>query len=386
MTAGFSKKYFHAIATLVGTIIGVGMFAIPFVISKAGIILLFIYLPILGLVQHFLNKLYAEIILSTKKKHRLPGYAEKYIGKKGKILTLIIVTLGNYGALLAYIIVGGIFLHELLNPMLGGNIFIYTTALFILEALIVLFGLRLITSIELIMTGLLVLVVCLITWRGWGYINISNFTIAPSIRDWSNIFLPYGPIFFAVGGSTAIPEICKLLAHKKENIKSVLAWGTFIAVVTMIVFVTTIIGITGINTSPDTLVGLHSVLSDGVIIFALIFGLLSIITSFLVIAQSVREVFWWDFGIKKNTAWFLACFVPFFLYLAGIENLTKVISLSGAIIGGLAGIVLIWLVFRVKKKREQVSIINNRLSKTLAYILSSLFILGLVYEIWALLY
>jgi amino acid permease len=32
-----SKNYFHAIATMIGTIIGVGMFSVPFVVNQAGI-------------------------------------------------------------------------------------------------------------------------------------------------------------------------------------------------------------------------------------------------------------------------------------------------------------------------------------------------------------
>ena len=141
------------------------------------------------------------------------------------------------------IIVGGIFLHGLLYPLFGGNVFIYSIILFTLEALIVLFGLRLIASVELLMTGLLVFIVGLIVWQGWSNINISNYYLV----NFSNIFLPYGPIFFAVGGSAAIPEVCKLLAHKKENIKSAIAWGTFIPVVIMLIFVIVIMGIMGIT-------------------------------------------------------------------------------------------------------------------------------------------
>ena len=374
-----SKNYFHAIATLVGTIVGVGMFAVPFVVSRSGIMLLFIYLPILAIAQYFLHKLYAEIILSTKRKHRLPGYAEKYFGKKGKIFTLIVVTLGNYGALLAYIIIGGIFAHELLSPTLGGDVFMYSAGLFIIQALIVLFGLKLIASIELIMAGLLILLTGLIAWRGWGCINVDHYAMV----DWSNAFLPYGPIFFAVGGGAAIPSVCKLLARKKESIKSAIAWGTFIPAAITAIFAVVVVGVTGINTSPDTLVGLHLVFTNGVMTFSLIFGLLSVITSFLIIAQAIRETYWWDFGMNKNVAWFLACFVPFILYAVGLQNLIKVISLTGAVIGGLAGIIIIQMALKVKNKKEQKSVIINGLNRPVAYILSSLFILGLVYEIWA---
>jgi len=373
-----SKNYFHAIATLIGTIIGVGMFSIPFVINKSGIILLFVYLPALGLVQYFLHKIYAEIILSTEEKHRLPGYAEKYISRKGKLISLIISLLGDYGAILAYIIVGGIFLHELLNPILGGNIFTYSTILFLIQAAIVFSGIKLIASVELIMAGMLIFMVGLLTWHGWDHLNLNNFNLI----SWPNIFLPYGPIFFAVGGSAAIPTICKLLAQKRENIKSAIFWGTFIPVILMLIFALVIVGITGVSTSPDTLVGLRVVLSDGVVIFALVLGLLSIITSFLVIAQSVREIFWWDFKLNKNTAWALACFIPFLLYLSGLRDLIKIISLAGAFTGGLIGLLYLWLLIEVKKKKEQTSIIKNRINKPIIILLSFLFIAGLIYEVY----
>jgi tyrosine-specific transport protein len=373
-----SKNYFHAIATLVGTIIGVGMFSIPYVINKSGIILLFIYLPILGVVQYFLHKIYAEIILSTKEKHRLPGYAEKYIGKKGKIISFIINILGSYGTLLAYIIIGGIFLHELLGPILGGSVFSYSLILFAIQAAIILSGLKLIASIELIMAGLLILVIGLLTWRGWNYIDPANFNLI----SWPYIFLPYGPIFFAVGGSDAIPTMCKLLSQKKGNIKSAITWGTFIPVVITLIFAFVIVGITGDNTSPDTLVGLRAVLSDGVITAVLILGLLSIITSFLVIAQATREIFWWDFKMNKNVAWALACFIPLIFYLLGLQNLTKIVSLTGAITGGLIGLLYIWLLIEVKKKAEQPSIIKNKINKPIITIISLLFVSGLIYEIY----
>jgi len=373
-----SKNYFHAIATLIGTIIGVGMFSIPYAINQSGIILLFVYLPVLGTIQYFLHKIYAEIILSTKTKHRLPGYAEKYIGKKGKIISFILSLLGSYGSLLAYIIIGGIFLHELLYPFLGGSLFTYTLILFVIQAIIVLSGLKLISAIELAMSGLLIALVGLLAYKGWAYSSFDNF--API--NWSKAFLPYGPIFFAVGGSDAIPSVCKLLCQKKESIKSAIAWGTFLPVILMLIFTFTVVSITGVNTTSDTLIGLSRVLPNGLMLFALILGLLAIITSFLVIAQATREIFWWDFGMNKNFAWALSCFVPFLLYLAGVRNLMAVVSLTGAIVGSLIGIFYIWLFFEAKRKPEQPSIIKNKITKPVAVFLAFLFLSGLTYEIY----
>lgn len=374
-----SKNYLLAVFTLMGTIIGVGLFAMPFVINKSGIMPLFIYMAGLAVIQYFLHLLFAEIILSTKSKHRLPGFMEKYVNKKGKNLAFFVDIIGAYGSALAYIIIGGLFLHQLLNPYFDGSVFLYSTILFVLVSLITFFDIKMIAGTELVLTSFLVIAIGLIAWRGFGHIQLTNY----HLLEWKNALLPYGPIFFAVGGGVAIPEICRLLAYEKEKIKSAILWGTFIPAALMLVFVVVILGITGANTSPDTLAGLSSILTDGVITFSLIFGLLAVITSYIVIAQAAEEVYQWDMGLKNKAAWFLACFIPYFLYLIGWTDLIKVVSFTGAVTGGLGGIILIWLVFKVKAKPEQASVIKNKLTKPMAYFLSLLFVLGLIYEVWA---
>ena len=376
-----SKNYILAVFTLMGTIIGVGLFTMPFIINKAGIIPLFIYVAILATIQYYLHLLFAEVVLSTKEKHRLPGFVGKYVNNKSKKFTFLVDVIGSYGSALAYIIIGGLFLHQLLNPYFSGSVLFYSTILFGLVALIAFFDIKIIAGTELVLTSFLIIAIGLIAWRGFSHIQLANY----NLLEWKNIFLPYGPIFFAVGGGAAIPEICRLLSFEKEKIKSAIAWGTFIPAVLMLIFVLMIVGITGANTSPDTLAGLGLVLRDGVITFSLIFGLLAIITSYVVIAQATEEVYQWDLGLKNKTAWFLACFIPYGLYLLGWTNLTEVVSFTGAITGGLSGIILIWLVFRVKAKPEKVSCIKCRLNKPLAYVLSSLFVLGVVYEVWSIL-
>ena len=73
--------------------------------------------------------------------------------------------------------------------------------------------------------------------------------------------------------------------------------------------------------------------------------------------------------------------MPYILYLAGWHNLTKVVGLTGAVTGGLIGIIIICLLFKVKKRGEQSSVIKNKLNKSLAFILAFLFVLGLIHEI-----
>lgn len=376
-----SKNYILAVATLMGTIIGVGLFALPFVINKSGVLPLFFYLIALAAIQYFLHLLFAEIILATKDKHRLPGFMEKYIGKKGKKLAFLADMIGAYGSSLAYIIIGGFFLHQLLNPYFSHSVFFYSTVLFGLVALITFFDLKMIAGTELVLSSFLVIAIGLIVWRGFGHMQLANY----HLLDLKNVFLPYGPIFFAISGGAAIPEVCRLLVREKEKIKSAIFWGTFMPAALMLIFVLVVLGIGGAKTSPDTLAGLSLALNNGVITFSLLFGLLAIITSYVVIAQATEEIYEWDYKLNNKLAWFLACFIPYFLYLIGWTNLIKVISFTGAVTGGLVGLILIWLVFKVKARPERVSVINNKLSLPVAYFLSLLFVLGLVYEVWAIL-
>ncbi len=373
-----SKNYLLAIATLMGTIIGVGLFAIPYVTMASGVLPLIFYMIVLAMAQNYLHLLYAEVVLSTSGAHRLPGYMEKYNGRAGKLITLIITILSDYGAMLAYIIVGGLFLHQLLAPIFGGGVVVYASVLFLFEALIVLFGLRLVAGTEFIMTGLLVLIISLISWRGLNFIRPENYVLI----NWQNILLPYGPIFFAVSGMAAIPDVCKLLAREKNKIKSAIAWGTYLSAGLMLVFALVIAGITGASTTPDTLAGLSQIFGDGVIKIVLVFGLLAVITSMISIAEASREVYWWDFKINKNLAWVLACFAPWLIYLAGLRDITKVVSLTGAVAGGILGVVVIYLIIKIKEKCERDSCIKNSINKPAGFILSLLFILGLIYEIW----
>ncbi|MFH1255213.1 MAG: aromatic amino acid transport family protein [bacterium] len=374
-----SKNYILAVATLIGAIIGVGLFAIPSIVNKAGVAPFFVYLAVLAVIQYYLHLLFAEVILSTKTKHRLPGFAGKYIGAKSKKLSFVIDIVGSYGSMLAYIIVGGLFLRQLAAAYFGGSVFLYSTIIFAFVSLIVFFDIKMIAGTEFILTSLLIAAIGLIAWRGFGHIRLDNYHLV----EWKNIFLPYGPIFFAVGGGAAIPEVCRLMSGQKEKIKSAIAWGTFIPAALMMVFVLVVLGITGENTSPDTLSGLSLVLKDGVVIFSLIFGLLAILTSYIITAQATEEIYQWDFGAKNKRAWFLACFAPYFLYLIGWTDLIKIISFTGAVLGGLSGIILICIVFKVKAKPEKISCVQCVLNKPIAYGLCLMFILGMAYEIFA---
>ncbi len=362
---------------MVGYVIGVGMFSLPFLISRAGVLSFLLLLVLLGTTQYFIHLIYSNVILATPEFHRMPGYAGKYLGEKWKHIVFIAKMIGNLGALLAYIIITGIFLHQLLGPILGGNEFFYASLLFFIEATVIYFGVGFLSKVELLMTTFLLLVVAMIAIKGHSSIQAENFLMI----DWKYMFLPFGAMLFTLDGNGSLPIVAKLINRDKNVMKRIVRLGTFLPIVVIVIFTLTIVGISGAGTTPDALVGLSSILGDGVIIFALIFGILTMITSFLGVCEAVRETLRWDYKVNKFLSWSLACFVPYFMYLLGFKNLIEVISFAGAIAGGISAIVLIMIFIKLRKEKNKLIMFKRKPNLVITSLLICMFIVGIIYEI-----
>ncbi|HOX21779.1 MAG TPA: aromatic amino acid transport family protein, partial [Candidatus Paceibacterota bacterium] len=112
MKASF-KNYFTAAFILAGTILGVGIFGLPYVFSKSGFLTGLFFLFFCGVLVTINHLLYGEILLRTPGEHRLPGLAKIYLGKLGFSLTSISSIVSAISVLLAYLILGGQFLSNL---------------------------------------------------------------------------------------------------------------------------------------------------------------------------------------------------------------------------------------------------------------------------------
>jgi len=123
MTLFPTKASFFALMTLLGVMIGAGIFGLPYVVAKAGIIPGLFYFLVLGGVVLLLHLFFGEIVLRTQGKHRLIGYAQRYLANPGKILITCSTILGISGTLLAYVILGGNFLKIIFSSFLSWSFF-----------------------------------------------------------------------------------------------------------------------------------------------------------------------------------------------------------------------------------------------------------------------
>jgi tyrosine-specific transport protein len=367
------KSSVLALASLIGTIIGAGVFGIPYVMAKSGILFCLFYFLVLGAVVLFLHLFFGEVILRTKQKHRLVGYTEKYLGKKAKILIAFSTIFGTIGALLTYIILGGHFL-KLIFP-LSLSTFQFSLLLWVILSFFVFFGMKSIAWIQLLMNAGFFGAVLLIFLYGFPKIDIGNFILANP----KYIFLPYGVILFSLVGWNAVPEIETILI-KKKNLKKVIFWAIAISLSFYFLFGLFINGLTGQNTTQEALEGLIPILGQKIMILGGIFGFFVISTSFLILANYLKNTLIFDYRFPFLLAFVLAVFSPLVLFLIGIKEFIWIIAFVGTFMGLIDGIAIILIYKKAKKQGDKIPEYSLRIPQYLPYLIMIVLTFGAIIQ------
>ena len=382
-TLWYSQSFIYPIATLSGTIIGVGLFSLPYITSKVGFWIMLGYFLVLGSLVILIHQIFGELALKTPDLKRLPGFAKFHLGNLGEKIALISTILGILGTILAYLIVGGQFLTNLLLPIFGGNSLLYTLLYFLIGAIFIYFGIKPISKVEFSDLILFFIILILIFFWGRGLINIQNLFLIkhpfhgyPKLKI-ENFFLPYGPILFSLWGAALIPEIEEMLGPKKELLRKIIPLTILIVAIFYLLFIFLVTGICGNRTSPDAISGLENFLGKELAKFLFLFGTFVTFTSFIALGLTLEKVFWYDLKIEKNIAWAITCFPPLILFLVGVRQFIPVISFIGGVALGIEGILILLMYQKIKLKTQK----SKFKSYLLVYPLILIFLGGIVYEI-----
>jgi len=371
------NKFSLAMALLLGTMIGAGIFGIPYVVSRSGIILGFFYFLFLGIFVLLIHLFFGEIVLRTKEKQRLPGYAQRYLGKRGKILAAFSTILGIILVLLAYIILGGDFL-EILFRGSGLSSFQFSLIFALVLSPLIFKGIKLVARAEFFTNLSFILIIFLVFYLTFPKIDFQNFHLV----DFKNIFLPYGVILFALTGWNAIPEMAEILEERseKKKFKKAIIFSVILATFLYILFALSVIGVSGKNTSADAFSGLLPHLSKNIILLGVLAGVITIADSFLILGLYLKNSLIYDFNIKKNLSFLLAWGIPLILFLLGFRQFIGVIGLAGTIIGAIEGILIILIFQKAKTLGNREPEYSLRVPTPFLYVLILVFILGGIFH------
>lgn len=316
------KRYWGAVATLVGTTVGAGIFGIPYVVSKAGfftgaldIIFLCIFITIISLYL-------AETILRTKGNHQITGLAEIYLGRSGKFLLFLAAVLAITGALTAYIYGAG----EALTAIFGGNKTLNSLFFFGVLAIIISFGIKIFEKVEELMTSGTFFIILLISIFSFFSFNTNNLTGF----DITKIYVPYGVILFATLGIWTIPEMARELQDKKYLKKAVIL-GVSLSSFIYLIFMTSVIGVTGENTTPLATVGLGLIQGKSLLYLANLLAAFTMTTAFVSLGFALKEMYIFDYKLKKLLAWLLVIILPLLVFILNVGDFIKMMEYSAVI-------------------------------------------------------
>jgi len=365
-----SKESWLAIWLLAGTIIGAGVFSLPFVFSQVGLGTGIFYLAIFTAVYSILHYMYAEVIKvsSPNENHQFFYLAKKYFrGGIADFLSFVILSELLF-VMLVYLILAPTFLRLVFDfsPWIAFIIFWVLGSVFIF--------------IRLSWMGLadfLGLLAILIIIGIVFFIGLDK-TIETAFfkkLDAAAFFLPFGPLLFSLSGRPAIHKVMEEYNRAKERnypfpLKRIVIWGTVIPALVYLIFSVSILRLNP-NVSPEALNSLNF-LSSSILALLGIMGFITLWTSYFMIGVNVRDILSLDL---KYPSWVVSAavlFIPLILYFLGFQEFLFVVSFVGSVFLALEAIfvVLLW-----RKAFPQ----NNW--KWISWPLYAIFFVAMIYEV-----
>ncbi|MBS3140413.1 hypothetical protein J4479_05420 [Candidatus Woesearchaeota archaeon] len=261
----------------------------------------------------------------------------------------------------------------------------WTILFFIFGVFIVYKGIKATGRTELYLISLLLAVVVLIGIFSINKINSAFYTGF----NWQQLFLPYGVILFAFMGSPGIPEVHQVLGKHKNLMREAILAGSVLPIILYVIFTIIIVGVVGADNfsllEPNQRIATvalsfysHPILG----ILANILAVLSMFTSFLTLGLALVQVYHYDFKLPRNIALILTFSIPLFIALFKLTTFITILGITGAVAGGLDGILIILMYWKAKLLGDRKPEYSLKPHKLLGSALIFMFVLGVIYQLW----
>jgi tyrosine-specific transport protein len=366
------KNLLNPVALLAGTAMGAGFLGIPYMVAKSGFLIGLIHLIVVGLFVLFVQLCLGEIALRTKGNHHLAGYAEKYLGKNGKKIVLVIMLFYIFSALIAYLLASG---QSLSYIVFGSSDYalLFTILFWLIVSSLTFIGLRALKHFGKVGFFMIICFILLIVMFYSKSISIENLTyVVPS-----NFLFPLGVVLFSYFSFSSIPAAERLLLGRENLMKKAILLGVLIPFVVYLVFTLVLLGSFG------TAVPQVATLAIGR--FFAIVGLVAIFTSFLSLSISIRDIFRFDFKVKRFKSWFLCTIIPMILfipiYFFNLLSFVEILSVVGIVSGGFSAILILMINLKSKKLGKRIPEYSMFLNGWLVFLVGLFLVFGMLVQL-----
>lgn len=332
---------------MVGTIIGAGMFSLPFAFLKSGLITGFSFLIGFALLYAVIYWLYADVILKTKGEHRFIGYAQMYLGQKGFWSAFFVSFVQLFFVLTVYLVLAPSFT----KIFIGGHNLIHLLLFWFIGSLIIVLNVRKIAISEFLMVLGMLIIILLVFVFGAFKLDLNIFK---SIGCGSNLLFSIGPVLFALSGTLAVPEVVSYFRESgisTKFLKGSLLLGSCLSAFAYGCFVFGVLGLSR-YVSEDAISGLVGRAPQGLLMILGVLGLLSLMSSYIVVGLNVRKVLEKDLGFSRLPAISLVVTIPLLLYLIGFQSFIGTVSFMGSFFTPIEILLLIWIWVKVRKSHS----------------------------------
>lgn len=370
------RPFTRAVLLVTGSIIGAGIFGLPAAFAEVGFwpgTLLFFFLSGIVTAVHLM---YTEVILATKKKMRLTGYAEAGLGKTGFRLATLSYPLQLIGACIAYIILGGEFI-QILMQQVGVDIAlpVWQLAFWAFGALIVLYSLKFVSLFESWATSFLLLAIVIAVGVSLPFVDFDLIQIGnPEL--W---FAPFGIFLFSLSGLSIMSEAVDIAGRKRMHAYGAVTVGTVVAALFSWIFgVALYLAARGypIHTTHD----LISVLPGQWAWLIPVLGFLAVITSFIAIAEDLETTLHVDYKLRPKIASAVALFTPLVAYILITRDFLATIGFVGSVFVGMNAIIVCLLTWKIVTHYKDPLI--RAASSTFTIFVMSVFIFGVILKLF----
>ncbi|MBN2015790.1 hypothetical protein JW766_03065 [Candidatus Dojkabacteria bacterium] len=342
------NKQVNAVLTIIAGTIGVGFLALPYSIHKFGTWGGVIVLVIVGFLTLVTNFTYSDIITSDKGNRQIPGYTKKYLGSLPAHIITVIIIFGSLGILLAYGLISGSALKVILSSVGIRLSAQFLGLVFVVICILVMrYGMQMIAKVSSWAVVALIyamVILIIVSLPNASFSNTSNL-------DFSQFSLVFGVSVFAMYSAGTVPVIDEIIGYNRQKYRKVVLAATLSILVIYIVFSLTLSLSFGSDLTSELVDSFKSELKFASWVLSIL-TLLATFTSFILVANNIKEVLNYDYKVKNRVCIFLILAVLIWALILNISDFETLVSTVGNLSLALQSLAIFAIWFKSRQSKN----------------------------------